>query len=123
MGVSLFIVTEIFFFLSIFWRYFHSSLAPTVELGSQWRPLIDFEVAFGVTSVLAKQKSDTPGQLEDNVELPYNTFKDLIKRATYTKSDNLFSIAKLYAASGKAPTADMINQVQNRKGSNQVTEE
>ncbi|RYE27629.1 MAG: hypothetical protein EOP45_00290 [Sphingobacteriaceae bacterium] len=36
MGVSLFIVTEIFFFLSIFWAYFHSSLAPTVELGSQW---------------------------------------------------------------------------------------
>src|SRR5438874_256221 len=25
MGVSLFIVTEIFFFLSIFWAYFHSS--------------------------------------------------------------------------------------------------
>lgn len=38
MGVSLFIVTEIFFFLSIFWAYFHSSLAPTVELGSQWPP-------------------------------------------------------------------------------------
>ena len=39
MGVSLFIVTEIFFFLSIFWAYFHSSLAPTVELGSQWPPV------------------------------------------------------------------------------------
>lgn len=38
MGVALFIVTEAFFFLSIFWRYFHSSLAPTVELGSQWPP-------------------------------------------------------------------------------------
>jgi cytochrome c oxidase subunit 3 len=37
-GVSLFIVTEVFFFLSIFWAYFHSSLAPTVELGSQWPP-------------------------------------------------------------------------------------
>lgn len=34
MGVSLFIVTEVFFFVSIFWAYFHSSLAPTVELGS-----------------------------------------------------------------------------------------
>jgi cytochrome c oxidase subunit 3 len=39
MGVSLFIVTEIFFFMSIFWAYFHSSLAPTVELGSQWPPV------------------------------------------------------------------------------------
>nr|XP_031857110.1 cytochrome c oxidase subunit 3 [Kwoniella shandongensis]KAA5524181.1 cytochrome c oxidase subunit 3 [Kwoniella shandongensis] len=38
MGVTLFIVTEAFFFLSIFWAYFHSSLAPTVELGSQWPP-------------------------------------------------------------------------------------
>lgn len=36
MGVSLFIVTEVFFFVSIFWAYFHSSLAPTVELGSVW---------------------------------------------------------------------------------------
>jgi len=39
MGVSLFIVTEAFFFLSIFWAYFHSSLAPTVELGVQWPPV------------------------------------------------------------------------------------
>ena len=38
-GVSLFIVTEVFFFISIFWAYFHSSLAPTVELGSQWPPV------------------------------------------------------------------------------------
>lgn len=38
MGVSLFIVTEAFFFVSIFWAYFHSSLAPTVELGSHWPP-------------------------------------------------------------------------------------
>lgn len=38
MGVALFIVTEVFFFVSIFWAYFHSSLAPTVELGSHWPP-------------------------------------------------------------------------------------
>ena len=38
-GVALFIVSEIFFFLSIFWAFFHSSLAPTVELGSSWPPL------------------------------------------------------------------------------------
>ncbi len=39
MGVSLFIVTEIFFFLSIFWAYAWSSISPTVELGSQWPPV------------------------------------------------------------------------------------
>lgn len=38
MGVALFIVSEVFFFISIFWAYFHSSLAPSVELGSQWPP-------------------------------------------------------------------------------------
>jgi cytochrome c oxidase subunit 3 len=38
LGVALFIVTETFFFLSIFWAYFHSSLSPTVELGSHWPP-------------------------------------------------------------------------------------
>ena len=38
LGVALFIVSEIFFFISIFWRYFHSALAPTVELGMSWPP-------------------------------------------------------------------------------------
>ena len=38
MGVALFILSEAFFFLSIFWAYFHSALAPTVELGSHWPP-------------------------------------------------------------------------------------
>lgn len=38
-GVALFIVTEAFFFLSIFWAFIWSSLSPTVELGSQWPPV------------------------------------------------------------------------------------
>lgn len=37
-GVALFIISEVFFFLSIFWAFFHSSLAPTVELGASWPP-------------------------------------------------------------------------------------
>jgi cytochrome c oxidase subunit 3 len=39
MGVSLFIASEALFFLSVFWAYFHSALAPTAELGSNWPPL------------------------------------------------------------------------------------
>jgi cytochrome c oxidase subunit 3 len=39
MGVSLFIVTELFVFVSVFWAYLHSSLSPTVELGTQWPPV------------------------------------------------------------------------------------
>ena len=38
-GFALFIISEVFFFLSIFWAFFHSSLSPTVELGSQWPPV------------------------------------------------------------------------------------
>ena len=38
LGVALFIVSEILFFLAIFWAYFHSALSPTVELGAQWPP-------------------------------------------------------------------------------------
>lgn len=38
LGVALFIISEVFFFISIFWAYFHSALAPTVELGAHWPP-------------------------------------------------------------------------------------
>nr|YP_004021395.1 cytochrome c oxidase subunit III [Phobaeticus serratipes]BAJ24535.1 cytochrome c oxidase subunit III [Phobaeticus serratipes] len=37
-GMILFIVSEILFFLSFFWAFFHSSLSPTVQLGSMWPP-------------------------------------------------------------------------------------
>lgn len=33
-GFILFLLSEVLFFFSIFWGYFHSSLAPSVELGS-----------------------------------------------------------------------------------------
>ena len=38
-GVGLFIVSEVFFFLAIFWAFFHSSISPSVELGTQWPPM------------------------------------------------------------------------------------
>jgi cytochrome c oxidase subunit 3 len=38
LGFVLFVVSEVFFFISIFWAFFHSSLAPTVELGAHWPP-------------------------------------------------------------------------------------
>nr|YP_002929353.1 cytochrome c oxidase subunit III [Chrysochroa fulgidissima]ACF04024.1 cytochrome c oxidase subunit III [Chrysochroa fulgidissima] len=37
-GMILFIISEVFFFISFFWGFFHSSLAPTVELGLLWPP-------------------------------------------------------------------------------------
>nr|ALO76805.1 cytochrome c oxidase subunit 3 [Scirtidae sp. GENSP01] len=37
-GMILFITSEVFFFISFFWGFFHSSLAPTIELGASWPP-------------------------------------------------------------------------------------
>nr|AXS65195.1 cytochrome c oxidase subunit 3 [Staphylinoidea sp. 1 KM-2017] len=37
-GMILFITSEVFFFLSFFWSFFHSSLSPTIELGMNWPP-------------------------------------------------------------------------------------
>nr|YP_009689674.1 cytochrome c oxidase subunit 3 [Sabethes undosus]QEE94403.1 cytochrome c oxidase subunit 3 [Sabethes undosus] len=38
-GMILFIISEIFFFISFFWAFFHSSLSPTIELGMIWPPI------------------------------------------------------------------------------------
>nr|YP_010700938.1 cytochrome c oxidase subunit III [Ctenodiscus crispatus]WCI21153.1 Cytochrome c oxidase subunit 3 [Ctenodiscus crispatus] len=37
-GMILFITSEICFFFAFFWAFFHSSLAPTIELGVSWPP-------------------------------------------------------------------------------------
>lgn len=37
-GIILFIISEIFFFISFFWAFFHSSLSPNIELGAEWPP-------------------------------------------------------------------------------------
>ena len=38
LGMILFIVSEIMFFFAFFWAFFHSSLAPTYNIGSVWPP-------------------------------------------------------------------------------------
>lgn len=38
-GIILFIISEVFFFISFFWAFFHSRLSPTIELGSTWPPI------------------------------------------------------------------------------------
>nr|YP_010042788.1 cytochrome c oxidase subunit III [Anthenea aspera]QPC56440.1 cytochrome c oxidase subunit III [Anthenea aspera] len=37
-GMILFITSEVCFFFAFFWAFFHSSLAPTIELGVSWPP-------------------------------------------------------------------------------------
>lgn len=38
LGIILFILSEVIFFLSFFWTYFHIFLSPRVEIGSLWPP-------------------------------------------------------------------------------------
>lgn len=38
-GMLLFILSELMFFFSFFWAFFHSALAPTPDIGSLWPPL------------------------------------------------------------------------------------
>lgn len=37
-GMLLFILSEVCFFVAFFWAFFHSSLSPTIEIGSVWPP-------------------------------------------------------------------------------------
>lgn len=37
-GIILFITSEVFFFISFFWGFFHRRLSPTPELGINWPP-------------------------------------------------------------------------------------
>jgi len=56
-GMILFIASEIMFFVAFFWAFFHSSLAPTVDIGAIWPPkgihvLNPWEVPFLNTVIL-----------------------------------------------------------------------
>nr|YP_010236195.1 cytochrome c oxidase subunit III [Melinna cristata]QTD82969.1 cytochrome c oxidase subunit 3 [Melinna cristata] len=56
-GMILFIASEVMFFFAFFWAFFHSSLAPTPELGCIWpptgiHPLNPFSIPLLNTAVL-----------------------------------------------------------------------
>nr|AFI23544.1 cytochrome c oxidase subunit III [Peloridora minuta] len=38
MGMIMFIISEVMFFISFFWAYFHTSLSPSMEIGLNWPP-------------------------------------------------------------------------------------
>nr|YP_010447253.1 cytochrome c oxidase subunit III [Sclerodermus sichuanensis]UTN43173.1 cytochrome c oxidase subunit III [Sclerodermus sichuanensis] len=38
-GMIMFISSEVFFFISFFWTFFHMFLSPSIEIGTQWPPL------------------------------------------------------------------------------------
>ena len=48
-GMILFIISEILFFFSFFWAFYHSSLSPSIEIGCIWPPKgLNSINAFGV---------------------------------------------------------------------------
>nr|YP_009364250.1 cytochrome c oxidase subunit III [Anaulaciulus koreanus]ARF02893.1 cytochrome c oxidase subunit III [Anaulaciulus koreanus] len=56
-GMILFIASEVLFFISFFWAFFHSSLTPVGELGAKWPPTMistfnPFQVPLLNTAVL-----------------------------------------------------------------------
>ena len=60
LGIVLFILSEVIFFFAFFWAYFHSSLSPTLELGSTWPPkgvipINPFDVPLLNTTVLLRR--------------------------------------------------------------------
>lgn len=38
LGFAMFVFTEVMFFFSLFWGYFHSALNPTIDIGAIWPP-------------------------------------------------------------------------------------
>nr|QTC32049.1 cytochrome c oxidase subunit 3 [Nisia fuliginosa] len=38
MGMILFITSEVMFFISFFWTFYHSSLSPSIQIGLKWPP-------------------------------------------------------------------------------------
>nr|ALO64504.1 cytochrome c oxidase subunit III [Lasioglossum laevigatum] len=38
LGMILFIISELFFFISFFWAYLHCAIAPSIEIGMTWPP-------------------------------------------------------------------------------------
>lgn len=38
-GIILFILSEVLFFVSFFWTFFHRSLSPSIEIGAIWPPI------------------------------------------------------------------------------------
>ena len=72
-GIVLFIISEACAFLSIFWAFFHSSLAPAIELGGVWPPL-----GIEPLNPFAIPLLNTLLLLSSGVCLKYNNISDFI---------------------------------------------
>jgi len=68
--------------------------------------------------------NEEAGALDRPLKLPYNSLGEMMAEAHSSNDpskNNRVTVAKRFAASGQEPTADIINEVQSRKGRNRIT--
>nr|YP_272045.1 cytochrome c oxidase subunit III [Placopecten magellanicus]AAZ06458.1 cytochrome oxidase subunit III [Placopecten magellanicus] len=51
MGFCFFLVSESMFFVSFFWAFFHSALAPSVDIGCYWPPMMATMKCWGIPMI------------------------------------------------------------------------
>lgn len=86
-GIILFIISEVFFFISFFWAFFNSSLSPSIELGACWppsgiSPFNPFQIPLLNTAIL----------LTSGVTVTWAHHRIIIKNFTQTSQGLFFTI-------------------------------
>lgn len=98
-GIILFIVSEILFFTSFFWAYFHSRIAPSIEIGINWPPkgIIAFNpINIPILNTIILLRSGVTITWAHNSLLTKN-YNQIIQRIIITVILGLyFSILQLY---------------------------
>jgi len=122
LGIILFITSEVFFFLSFFWAFFHRSLSPDIFIGVQWPckgikafnpiriPLINTIILLssGITLtashhflILGNKKNSIKFLFYTIILGAYFTFLQFVeyKEASFSISDSVYG-ATFYIATG-----------------------
>nr|UZI00088.1 cytochrome c oxidase subunit 3 [Andricus sp. 1 CYS-2022a] len=99
MGMFLFILSELLFFISFFWSYFHSALSPNIEIGSMWPPkninqFNPYEIPLFNSIILLS--SGVTITWSHHCLLSSNKFKSLIGLFLTILLGMLFSLIQLY---------------------------
>lgn len=102
-GVLLFILSEVMFFFAFFWAFFHSSLAPTIDIGNIWPPrgIIPFKYQeiplLNTLILLGSGATVTWAHSGFLVSDPYKSYEDVVTGLWCTISLGvLFTMLQVY---------------------------